>query len=66
MTLPTTLPTILEALRNAGATARSSLRLFSRGTVPTLPRPLKRWEARWLVREILAVREQRLIGSQTA
>jgi hypothetical protein len=29
-------------------------------TVPDMPRPLKRWDAQWLVREILAAREQRL------
>ena len=29
-------------------------------TVPELPRPLKNWGAQWLVREILAAREQRL------
>jgi hypothetical protein len=31
-------------------------------TVPELPRPLKNWGAAWLVREILAAREQRLAG----
>jgi hypothetical protein len=30
--------------------------------VPELPRPLKRWDAPWLVREILAAREQGLAG----
>jgi hypothetical protein len=30
--------------------------------VPELPRPLKNWGAPWLVREILAAREQRLAG----
>jgi hypothetical protein len=35
-------------------------------TVPELPRPLRNWGAQWLVREILAAREQRPIGSQTA
>ena len=29
-------------------------------TVPELPRPLRNWGAQWLVREILAAREQRL------
>ena len=28
-------------------------------TVPKLPRPLKRWDAPWVVREILAGRDQR-------
>jgi hypothetical protein len=27
--------------------------------VPELPRPLKRWDAPWLVREILAARDER-------
>ena len=31
-------------------------------TVPELTRPLKNWGAQWLVREILAAREQRLPG----
>jgi hypothetical protein len=31
-------------------------------TVPELSRPLKNWGAQWLVREILAAREQRLAG----
>jgi hypothetical protein len=30
--------------------------------VPELPRPLKNWGALWLVREILAARDQRLAG----
>jgi hypothetical protein len=30
--------------------------------VPELPRPLKNWGAPWLVREILAARDQRLAG----
>jgi hypothetical protein len=29
-------------------------------TVPELPRPVRNWGAQWLVREILAAREQRL------
>jgi formylglycine-generating enzyme required for sulfatase activity len=31
-------------------------------TMSDLPRPLKRWDAPWLVREIRAAREQRLAG----
>jgi hypothetical protein len=31
-------------------------------SLPDLPRPLKNWGAPWLVREILAAREQRLAG----
>jgi hypothetical protein len=30
--------------------------------LPELPRPLKNWGAPWLVREILAARDQRLAG----
>ena len=30
--------------------------------IPELPRPLKNWGAPWLVRDILAAREQRLAG----
>jgi hypothetical protein len=30
--------------------------------VPELPRPLKKWGAPWLVREILTARKQRLAG----
>jgi hypothetical protein len=33
-----------------------------RAEVPELPRPLRNWGAQWLVREILAAREQRLAG----
>ena len=31
--------------------------------VPELPRPLRNWGAQWLVREILAARDQRLAGT---
>jgi hypothetical protein len=34
--------------------------------VPELPRPLRNWGAPWLVREILAAREQRLAGHRVA
>ena len=30
--------------------------------LPDLPRPLKNWGAQWLVRDILAARDQRLAG----
>jgi hypothetical protein len=30
--------------------------------LPDLPRPLKNWGATWLVREILAARDQRVAG----
>jgi hypothetical protein len=33
--------------------------------VPELPRPLKKWGAPWLVRDILAAREARLAGHQS-
>jgi hypothetical protein len=36
------------------------------GLIPELPRPLKNWGATWLVRDILAARDQRLTGKVVA
>jgi hypothetical protein len=32
--------------------------------LPDLPRPLKKWGAPWLVRDILGARDQRLVGAE--
>jgi hypothetical protein len=52
----------IRALLDQGCDLEADVLPTVARTVPELPRPLKNWGAPWLVREILAAREQRLAG----
>jgi hypothetical protein len=51
---------ILELLNNQGCDLAADVLPVVAREVPELPRPLKKWGAPWLVRDILAARDQRL------
>jgi hypothetical protein len=50
----------IRGLLDQGCDLEADMVLTVARTVPDLPRPLRNWGAAWLVREILAAREQRL------
>jgi len=50
----------IRALLDQGCDLEADVLPTVARTVPELPRPLRNWGAQWLVREILAAREQRL------
>jgi hypothetical protein len=52
----------IRALLDQGCDLEADVVPIVAREVPELPRPLKNWGAPWLVREILAAREQRLAG----
>jgi hypothetical protein len=52
----------IRALLDQGCDLEADILPTVARTVPELPRPLKKWGAPWLVRDILAAREQRLAG----
>jgi hypothetical protein len=52
----------IRALIDQGCDLEADILPIIAREVPKLPRPLKNWGAPWLVREILAAREQRLAG----
>jgi hypothetical protein len=52
----------IRALVEQGCDLEADILPIVAREVPELPRPLKNWGAPWLVREILATREQRLAG----
>jgi hypothetical protein len=52
----------IQALLEEGCDLEADILPTVARTVPELPRPLKKWGAPWLVREILAAREARLAG----
>ena len=52
----------IRALLDQGCDLEADILPIIAREVPELPRPLKKWGAPWLVRDILAAREQRLAG----
>ena len=52
----------IRALLDQGCDLEADVVPAVANLLPDLPRPLKNWGAPWLVREILAAREQRLAG----
>jgi hypothetical protein len=52
----------IQALLDQGCDLEADILPIVAREVPDLPRPLKNWGAPWLLREILAAREQRLAG----
>jgi hypothetical protein len=52
----------IVALLNQGCDLEADVLPVVARLLPDLPRPLKKWGAPWLVREILSAREQRLAG----
>jgi hypothetical protein len=53
----------IQALLDQGCDLELDILPVVAREVPELPRPLKKWGAPWLVREILAARDQRLAQS---
>jgi hypothetical protein len=52
----------IRALLDHGCDREADILPIVARMLPELPRPLKNWGAPWLVREILAARDQRLAG----
>jgi hypothetical protein len=52
----------IRALLDQGCDLEADVVLIVAREVPDLPRPLRNWGAPWLVRDILAARDQRLAG----
>jgi hypothetical protein len=52
----------IRALLDQGCDLEADILPVIARELPELPRPLRNWGAPWLVREILAARDQRLAG----